>query len=451
MAGPPTDTIAAIATPTGRGGIGVVRISGPATRTVAEALLGALPKPRLASYRPFRDAHGQALDHGLALYFPAPHSYTGEDVLELHGHGGPMVLDGLLSRILELGARMARAGEFTERAFLNGKMDLAQAEAVADIIDAGSREAARAALRSLDGEFSRRVHSCVELLTRLRIYVEAAIDFPEDEIDLLADARVTAELDLIKSALAQLLAQARQGSLLQEGMTVVLAGPPNAGKSSLLNALVQRDAAIVSPIPGTTRDVLTEQLHIDGMPLHILDTAGLRASSDEIEAEGMRRARTQMQRADRVLFVVDAAASDPTAIQEAQTYLPDDVPWSLIKNKADLVGVAPGIIKTMHAIEITLSAKTGAGLDLLRTHLKTCMGLQNAGAGTFSARRRHLDAIERARAHVEHGRAMLIDKHAGELLAEDLRLGQQVLGEITGEFTSDDLLGRIFTEFCIGK
>jgi tRNA modification GTPase len=446
-----TDTIAAVATPPGRGGIGIVRISGPSVRAIAHGVLGGLPEPRLATYRKFRDAHGETIDHGVALYFAAPHSYTSEDVLELHGHGGSMVLDALLTRVLELGARLARPGEFTERAFLNGKLDLAQAEAVADVIDAGSREAARAALRSLEGEFSRRVHGCVEMLTRLRMYVEAAIDFPEEEIDFLSGAHVVTELDSIKTALALLTEQAHQGSLLQEGMTVVLAGPPNAGKSSLLNALAQRDAAIVSGTPGTTRDVLKERLHIDGMPLHIADTAGLRVSGDEIEIEGMRRARAQMERADRVLFVVDVAAFDSHVVDVARAHLPEGVPFTLIRNKADLTGIATGAVETKQGAEIVLSAKSGAGVDALRAHLKACMGMQNIGVGTFSARRRHLDAIARARAHVEHGSGMLTDKCAGELLAEELRLAQQALGEITGTVTSDDLLGRIFSEFCIGK
>jgi tRNA modification GTPase len=451
MTGAPADTIAAIATPPGRGGIGVVRISGPATATIAQAVLGHLPTARVASYRVFRDAEGQPIDRGLALFFHAPHSYTGEDILELHGHGGPIVLDALLARVIESGARIARPGEFTERAFINGKLDLAQAEAVADIIDAGSREAVRAAFRSLEGEFSRRVHESIELVTRLRIFVEAAIDFPEEEIDFLSDGRVASELATIDTALAQLFEGARQGSVLHDGMTVVLAGPPNAGKSSLLNALAQRETAIVSPVPGTTRDVLKEYLHIDGMPLHLIDTAGLRASGDEIETEGVRRARTQMENADRVLFVIDATSQDVGALHEARAHLPADIPCTLVRNKVDLLGAAPSIDDPNGTVAITLSAKTGAGLDLLRTHLKDCMGMQNVGTGTFSARRRHLDAIARARAHVEHGQTVLATRRAGELLAEELRQAQQALAEITGEFTSDDLLGRIFTEFCIGK
>ena len=444
-------TIAAIATPAGRGGVGMVRISGPATRTIAQSIFGRLPPARVARYGAFHDARGEVIDRGLALFFPAPHSYTGEDVFELHGHGGPLVLDALLARTLELGAEPARPGEFTERAFLNGKLDLAQAEAVADLIDAGSTQAARAALRSLDGEFSRRIHARVEELTRLRMYVEAAIDFPEEEIDFLADTRIHDELALIERALAELLDQAQQGSLLHDGLTVVLAGPPNAGKSSLLNALAQQDTAIVSPIPGTTRDVLRERIHIDGMPLHIIDTAGLRESRDAIESEGVRRARAQMERADRVLFVIDDAAPDATALQQAERHLPAQIARTLVRNKIDLSARAPGETETAGRTEIALSATSGAGLDALRTHLKRCAGYQSAGEGAFSARRRHLDAIRRAREHVAQGHAVLSQARAGELLAEELRHAQRALGEITGDFTSDDLLGRIFTSFCIGK
>jgi tRNA modification GTPase len=445
-----TDTIAAIATPPGRGGVGIVRISGPGARAAAQAILGRLPPPRMATYTTFRDVHDQPIDQGLALFFPGPNSYTGDDVLELHGHGGPVVLDALCARALELGARMARPGEFTERAFLNGKLDLTQAEAVADLIDAGSTQAARAALRSLEGGFSQQVHGCVEQLTHLRMYIEAAIDFPEEEIDFLADTRIVIELDGIEHGLAALAAGAHQGSLLHEGMTVVLAGAPNAGKSSLLNALAQRDTAIVSATPGTTRDVLREHLHIDGMPLHVIDTAGLRESGDEIETEGMRRARAQMERADRVLWVIDDTQPD-ASLSQVQAHFPGDVPITRVHNKIDLSKRAPKIVQHAEHIEILLSAKTGAGLDVLRDHLKQCMGYQSASTGTFSARRRHLDAIQRAREHVARGRAALTQTRAGELLAEELRQSQQVLGEITGEFSSDDLLGTIFTSFCIGK
>lgn len=448
MAG--TDTIAAIATPPGRGGIGIVRLSGPQTRTIAKDVLGRLPHPRHATHAKFCDASGQPIDQGLALFFPAPHSFTGEDVLELHGHGGPMVLDMLLERALGLGARLARPGEFSERAFLNGKLDLAQAEAVADLIEASSVSAARSAMRSLEGEFSRRVQALVEGVTRLRMHVEAVIDFPEEEVDFLADERVSQELEVLSQNLDQLNAATHQGVLLHDGMTVVLAGPPNAGKSSLLNVLAQFESAIVSPIPGTTRDVLRERIHLDGMPLHVVDTAGLRESRDEIEAEGIRRAREQMERADRVLLVLDdtVAGIIPT---EVVNLLPAQLPRTVIRNKIDLTGRTPGIAGPPEAMEISLSAKTGAGLDVLRQHLKACMGFQPAGEGTFMARRRHLDALRRAQGYITRGQAQLKEAHAGELLAEELRLAQRALGEITGEFTTDDLLGRIFSSFCIGK
>ena len=443
------DTIAAIATPPGRGGIGVVRVSGPATRAIAEALLGKLPPPRVATFARFRAAAGAPIDEGLALYFPAPRSYTGEDVLELHGHGGPVVLDMLLARALGLGARQARPGEFTERAFLNGKLDLAQAEAVADLIDAGSQAAVRAALRSLDGEFSRRVRALTEQLIQLRLHVEAAIDFPEEEIDFLADEKITTDIAALEDSLAQVLVSAQQGQLLHDGMVVVLAGRPNAGKSSLLNALSATDAAIVSDIPGTTRDVLREFIQLDGMPLHVVDTAGLRVARDDIEAEGVRRAQREMARADRILLIVDDA--QPSADGDAElTQLLPNLPCTRVHNKIDLTGRAPGRQERNGTTEIALSAKTGAGLELLRQHLKTCMGFQPAGEGAFMARRRHLDALRRAQAHVAvaHARA---SERAGELLAEELRQAQQALSEITGGFTSDDLLGRIFSSFCIGK
>ena len=444
------DTIAAIATPPGRGGVGIVRISGPATQRIAAAILGKLPKSRYATHSRFLDAVGQVLDDGIALYFSAPHSFTGEDVLELHGHGGPVVLDMVLSRTLELGARLARAGEFSERAFTNGKMDLAQAEAVADLIESGSEVAARSAMRSLQGEFSWQVHVLVEALTQLRMYVEAAIDFPEDEIDFLADDKVLGKLSSIEQDITSLLESTRQGQLLHDGMTVVLAGPPNAGKSSLLNALAQSETAIVSSIPGTTRDVLRERIHLDGMPLHIVDTAGLRESRDEIESEGIRRAREQMMRADRILLVLDDSTPGG-APAEVMAHLPANLARTVVHNKIDLTGRAAGIAHTPNGVEILLSAKTGAGLDVLRQHLKDCMGFQPVGEGTFIARRRHLEAIRRAQHHVADGRARLKESRAGELLAEELRLAQQALSEITGEFTPDDLLGKIFSSFCIGK
>jgi len=446
------DTIVAAATPPGRGGIGIVRISGPSVAEIARAIIGELPAPRVATPRDFHGSDGELLDSGLTLYFPAPHSFTGEDVLELHGHGGPVVMDLLVQRALELGARAARPGEFSERAFLNDKLDLAQAEAIADLIDSGSVQAARAALRSLQGEFSAMVQGLTEAVIELRTYVEAAIDFPEEEIDFLADAELNQRLDRVLVHFEGVAAAARQGQILRDGMTVVIAGAPNAGKSSLLNRLAGYDAAIVTEIPGTTRDVLRERIDIDGMPLHVVDTAGLREVSNVVEAEGIRRARAEMTRADRILFVVDGAADpEASAFEQERAQLPANLPVTLVLNKADLVEREPGLNSGSVPQRIWLSALTGAGLDLLRTHLKACMGFAATEAGSISARRRHLDALTRARRHVEEGREQLRDHRAGELLAEELRQAQSALGEITGEFTSDDLLGRIFSTFCVGK
>ncbi len=445
------DTIAAVATAPGRGGIGIVRASGPACTTIASTLLGDVPAPRTAALRPFLDAGGSALDVGLALYFPAPRSYTGEDVLELHGHGGAVVMDLLLRRVLELGARLAEPGEFTQRAFLNGKIDLAQAEAVADLIESGSSEAARAALRSLTGEFSSQVHELAEAVLELRMWVEAAIDFPEEEVDFLGDRALAARLEFIRGRFAELAETARQGALLRDGLTLVIAGRPNAGKSSLLNRLAGYDAAIVTPVPGTTRDVLRERIEIDGLPLHVLDTAGLREAPDEVEAEGVRRAHREIARADRVLYVVDAG--DPAAVAalaDDLAALPTEAPRTVVMNKADATGRAPGI-EPGEIPRVHLSARTGAGLDLLRSHLKDCVGFHPAGGGALSARARHLDALRRARAHAEEAQRLLTERHAGELVAQELTDAQKQLGEITGEVTSEELLGRIFGSFCIGK
>jgi tRNA modification GTPase len=446
------DTIVAAATPPGRGGIGIVRISGALVPDIARAMLGELPAPRVASPREFRAASGELLDSGLALYFPAPQSFTGEHVLELHGHGGPVVMDQLVKRALELGARAAHPGEFTQRAFLNDKLDLAQAEAIADLIDSGSAQAARAALRSLQGEFSAMVQGLGEALTDLRSYVEAAIDFPEEEIDFLADAELTHRLEAVLTHFDGVAKAARQGQLLRDGITVVIAGAPNAGKSSLLNRLAGYDAAIVTDIPGTTRDVLRERIDIDGLPLHVIDTAGLRESGNVVETEGVRRARAELARADRILFVIDAAA-DPESqtFERERTALPPGLPVTLIMNKADLVEREPSLNAHSVPPRIWMAALTGAGLELLRAHLKACVGFAATEAGNVSARRRHLDALARARRHVELGSEQLRTRRAGELLAEELRQAQAALGEITGEVTSDDLLGRIFATFCIGK
>ncbi len=442
------DTIVAIATAAGRGAIGIIRVSGSDAVRLGAALLGGVPPARVASLRRFRDFDGGILDEGMAVYFPAPASFTGEAVLELYAHGGAVVLDRLLQRFLELGARMARPGEFTERAFLNGKLDLAQAEAVADLIDAGTAAAARAALRSMQGEFSRRVHELRAQLTELRLHVEAAIDFPDDEIDFLPAQALEERLSRLFAAFDSIAAAARQGALLREGLIVVIAGPPNAGKSTLLNALAGEDIAIVTALPGTTRDVLRQQVHLDGLPVNLIDTAGLREAADEVEAEGVRRARAEIGRADRVLFIVDGSDGTPP---QAAPAVPAGVPVTRIVNKIDLLGQAPRMETDGAVAQIFLSAHTGAGLALLREHLKASAGYRDADSGAFSARRRHVDALNRARALVESAAAVLRDTRAQELFAEDLRLAQRALGEITGEFTSDDLLGEIFSSFCIGK
>jgi tRNA modification GTPase len=451
----PSDTIVAPATAPGRGGIGVVRLSGPGVPEIAAGLLPrGLPEPRLATLATFRDGTGEEIDSGLSLYFPAPHSYTGEAVLELHGHGGPAVLAALVERAVELGARRAEPGEFTRRAYLNDKLDLAQAEAVADLIDAGSQAAARAALRSLQGEFSDEVHALVEGLIELRVWVEAAIDFPEEEIDFLADPALAARVTALRTRFDAVTRAARQGRVLRDGLTVVIAGRPNAGKSSLLNALAGHDAAIVTDLPGTTRDVVREQLELDGLPVTVLDTAGLRVAgegpADAVEAEGIRRTRAEIARADRVLFVVDAAA-DPAAEAYAaeRATLPEGVPVTLVFNKVDLP-TALGVVVPGVDAQLRLSARTGEGLAALRAHLQAAIGYSPTDTGAVSARARHLEALTRARAALEAACALLAERR-GELVAEELRLAQRALGEITGEFTSDDLLGRIFGSFCIGK
>jgi tRNA modification GTPase len=447
-----TETIVAAATPPGRGGIGIVRLSGPKVPEIAAVLLGDLPPPRRATFARFLDARKEPIDAGLALFFPAPASYTGEHVLELQGHGGPVVIEALVSRALELGARRAHAGEFTQRAFLNDKLDLTQAEAIADLIDAGSREALRAAMRSLQGEFSAMVRGLTEAVIELRTYVEAAIDFPEEEIDFLADRELAERFQAVEEHFGGVLESARHGRLLREGMTVVIAGRPNAGKSSLLNRLAGYDAAIVTPIPGTTRDVVRERIAIDGMPLHVLDTAGLHGAGDPVEEEGMRRARAEIERADRVLFVIDAAA-DPAAdaYREERPRLPADLPVTLVLNKCDLATGLPLADTVTGPPRLYVSALTGAGIEELRAHLKGCMGFQTVEGGAISARQRHLESLARARQHVGEASRQLTERRAGELVAEELRAAQRALNEITGEFTSEDLLGRIFSSFCIGK
>jgi len=465
-----TTTIAAQATAPGRGGVGIIRVSGPEAKNVAQAILGRIPEVRKAEYLPFLDGSitdkPQVLDQGIALYFKAPNSFTGEDVIEFQGHGGPVILDMLLKAILTIPkVIMAKPGEFSEQAFLNDKLDLTQAEAIADLINSSSEQAARSALHSLQGDFSKLVHEMVESIIHLRMYVEAAIDFPEEEIDFLADKKILTDLKSIISQVEDVRKQAQQGSIIREGMRVVIAGRPNAGKSSLLNALSGKQSAIVTDIAGTTRDVLAEQIHIDGMPLHIIDTAGLRDSDDVVEQIGIERAWQEIKQADRVLLMVDAS-KDHNVIDDEQDIkdyypeffakLPDNIGLTLIRNKADVNNSKTGFAEftdsdgTQHAV-ITLSAKTGDGINSLKEHLKTIMGYQGSTEGGFMARRRHLLALENTHQHLLTGLDQLESYVAGEILAEELRICQQELDQITGEFTSDDLLGKIFSSFCIGK
>ena len=445
------DTIAAIASAAGRGAVGVIRVSGPLVPQIAIGILGALPAPRQARLSSFLDAQGRSVDEGIALYFPAPASYTGEHVLEIQGHGGALVVDMLLQRLLELGCRMAHPGEFSERAFWNGKIDIAQAEAIADLIDAGTAAAARAAVRSLQGEFSARIADLKSGITALRTYVEAAIDFPDEEIDFLSDHALRDRLAAVFAAFESITAAARQGALLREGLRVVIAGKPNAGKSSLLNKLAGEEIAIVTDVPGTTRDVLRQQVHLDGLPLNLIDTAGLRATADVVEVEGVRRARNEMAQADRVLYVLDIGTDDSESWAADLSALPAGVPVTLVFNKIDLTDGRARLDETAAPPRVFLSARTGAGLDLLRTHLKAAVGYRETESGVFAARRRHVDALNRARQHVQSAADILSTTRAFELFAEDLRLAQHALGEITGEFTSEDLLGEIFGSFCIGK
>jgi len=440
------DTIVAIATPPGTGGIGVVRLSGDDVPAIAVRMLAALPSPRVATLDTFRDGAGTPIDTGVALYFPAPQSFTGEHVLELQGHGGPMVMALLVDSAVALGARRAEPGEFSERAFLNDKLDLAQAEAIADLIDAGTTQAARAALRSLSGEFSDAVESLTRELTELRVYVEAAIDFPEEEIDFLSDAALADRLLRCAASFATLLNGARAGRVLRDGYQVVLIGQPNAGKSSLMNRLSGEDTAIVTEIAGTTRDVLRETIDIDGLSVELVDTAGLRDNPDVVEREGIRRAHEALSRADAALWVRDTTdASDlpPPA-------LPDDAPTVVVWNKIDICP-PPGKYDVADTDSVAVSAKTGEGLDALRNVIRRLAGYRNLGEGAFTARQRHVDALAEAARHFEAGRTALEQEQAGELLAEELRLAQRALGRITGEVSSDELLGKIFSEFCIGK
>ncbi len=451
------DTIAAIATAPGKGGIGIVRLSGASALAIAESICRKKLPPRTAVFCGFYSGKAQddqeIIDHGIALYFSAPASFTGENVVELHGHGGTQVMAMLLSAALQHGARQARPGEFSERAFLNNKIDLAQAEAIADLIDASSTQAARNAVHSLQGDFSRTINMLVEKLIYLRMYVEAAIDFPEEEIDFLAEGKVAAQLDVIRAELDSLLLNAKQGVLLREGIRVVIAGRPNAGKSSLLNALAGRESAIVTAIAGTTRDVLREHILLDELPLHVIDTAGLRESNDPVEQEGIRRAWLEIAQADLVLLLLDSTAvceSDVDSLWQglALSAQRPSCPTLIVQNKIDLSGLAEGANQNN---TVRVSAKTGAGLPALKSAIKEAAGFVQVGEGVFSARSRHLDALHRAQRQLANSAAAFLQSGAGELLAEDLKSVQQMLGEITGQFSNDELLGRIFSSFCIGK
>ena len=484
-----SDTIAAIATPSGRGGVGILRISGNQLQDLIPALVGKTLQPRVASYGPFLGAAGEVIDEGIALYFPAPASFTGEDVIELQGHGGVVVLGMLLRRVLALGVRQARPGEFSERAFINGKMDLTQVEAVADLVNASSETAAQSAVRSLQGAFSAHIHVLVEALIHLRMYVESAIDFPEEEIDFLADGKVGERVSALLAQVETVLGCAQQGALLREGTTVAIVGRPNAGKSSLMNALAQRDTAIVTEVAGTTRDVLREAILLDDLPLYLVDTAGLRDTDDVVEREGVRRAWGEIETADQVLYVIDSTLLNnggDISAKELETQLTQE--WrelverlpvrhvsrqhpslqsdsvktrvAIVLNKIDrsdldLSSITP-VITAITGGEtgvpvIALSAKTGAGMDTLKAHLQVSAGFQHGSEGVFSARERHLVAMQAAQKHLRLAEGLMSSTAAGELVAEELRCAQEQLGSITGEFTSDDLLGEIFSSFCVGK
>ena len=460
-----SDTICAIATPPGRGGVGVVRVSGPLAKTIANTLVHFYPTPRHAHYASIFDRNSELIDQGIVIFFPGPNSFTGEDVLELQGHGGAFVLDRLLKEVALCGARLARPGEFSERAFINDKMDLTQAEAIADLIESSSEEAARSAMRTLQGEFSTLINTLCVSIIELRVYIEASIDFSEEEIDFLTEGKTTETLQGIIAQTDAILAQAKQGAILREGMSVVIAGKPNAGKSSLLNALAGKDAAIVTEIAGTTRDTLIEQINIEGMPVHITDTAGLRHSDDVVEREGIKRAMKAIANADRILLLVDAVI-DTVTLETLPSFLTQLgletlleerqlERLSIIYNKIDILAESPCITELEnqnHRItSIKLSAKSQQGIELLRQHLKDCMGYLPSSEGGFIARRRHLDAMLRARSHLVDALNQLLGSREGELVAEDLKHAHRCLGEITGEFTTDDLLGKIFSSFCVGK
>jgi tRNA modification GTPase len=450
----PADTICAVATPAGRGGVGIIRVSGTRCVEFCARLTGFSPVPRQVQYAQFRGLDDVLIDTGVSLFFQGPHSFTGEDVWELQTHGSPVVLDQLLSTLIQLGCRLARPGEFSERAFLNDKLDLAQAEAIADLIDSRSTAAARNAVRSLQGEFSRLITALVDEVTQLRVFVEAAIDFPDEDVNFLASGAVQQRLAAIRARLDAVQEQARHGVLLREGIHIVIAGEPNAGKSTLLNALAGMDAAIVTDVPGTTRDVLRQEITIAGVPVHILDTAGLRDSSDPVEQEGIRRARSAIAGADRVLLVVDVRARAQLATNPVWRELQENPEvadkLTIVFNKADLAGLQPTVASEQGYTSVCLSAKRGEGLELLRQHILDCAGFHVQEEGGFLARRRHLDALQRA-AIALAAAAHQLEREMGELVAEELRRAQDALGEITGAVSADDLLGKIFSTFCIGK
>ncbi|MGH8508039.1 MAG: tRNA uridine-5-carboxymethylaminomethyl(34) synthesis GTPase MnmE [Gammaproteobacteria bacterium] len=451
MAALEQDTIAAIASPPGRGGIGIVRISGPLARTIADSTVHRPLRPRFATYTRFVGKGGETLDQGIALLYEAPHSYTGEDVLELHAHGSPVALDLLLQNVLNLGARMARPGEFSQRAFLSGKLDLTQAEAIADLINSATAEAARAALHSLKGEFSTRVRGIFEQLIAVRTRLEGTLDFPEEDIDPLDRAYLGEQLVGAVRATATLIAQTALGQMLTDGVRVVIAGPPNVGKSSLLNRFAREDCAIVTPVAGTTRDAIHVEISLGGLLFHFTDTAGLRATSDPVESEGIRRTHSAVAQADHVLFVLDASDRRVRDRGDEIEGLPACARLTWVYNKIDLIGAEAAACSGPGGDEVYLSAKTGAGMALLEQHLKTCVGYNEAPAGAFSARRRHVDALRRVQASVQEAQKAFLVASAPELVAEHLRLAQQALSEITGDFTSEDLLSEIFSTFCVGK
>lgn len=442
------DTIAAIATASGAGGIGIVRVSGPATKAIANNILGACPAPRYAAYLDFTQADGDLIDRGIALYYPNPHSYTGEDVLELQAHGGTALMQILLARCISLGARQAEPGEFTRRAYLNDKIDLAQAEAVADLINAATTEAAKSAVRSLSGEFSQRINALLLKLVDLRMFVEACLDFPEEEIDFITQGRVSEKLAEIIIELSSVFSKAKQGSLLREGISVVLVGQPNVGKSSLMNQLAGEEIAIVTPIPGTTRDTIKNAIQINGVPLHIIDTAGLRETDDEVEKFGIARTWRAAETANIALLLVDATHGITEIEKSILDRLPQEIRKIWVHNKIDVANQAPFVEEKDHATHIYLSAKTGLGIDLLKGQLLKLAGYQDNSEGVFMARARHLEALTQVSLHLNIAAKQI---KSAELVAEELRISQEYLGRITGEFTPDDLLGEIFSKFCIGK